>query len=71
MTLEFAQREAQRRTSTLGTTHYVIYAADSWADEPKYAYLVSNRKPDTERHIVVDTVHPYIVQGCIEGTITL
>lgn len=55
MTLEFAQREAKRRTTVLGTTHYVIYAADSWAEDSKMAFLVSSRRPETERHIVVET----------------
>lgn len=57
MTLEFAQREAKRRTTVLGTDHYVIYAADSWADDSKLAFLVASRKPDTDRHIVVETFH--------------
>lgn len=56
MTLEFAQREAQRRTNVLGKTHYVIYAAESWAAcGAECSFLVSTRVPDTDRHVVVET----------------
>lgn len=58
MTLEFAQREAKRRAEVLGKTQYVIYAAESWAADPPNAYLVSTRKPDAERHVVVETIDP-------------
>lgn len=58
MTLEFAQREAKRRAEVLGKTQYVIYAAESWAADSHNAYLVSTRRPDTERHVVVEAVDP-------------
>lgn len=58
MTLEFAQREAKRRAGVLGKTHYVIYAAESWAADARCAFLVSTRKPDTDRHVVVETADP-------------
>lgn len=59
MTIDFAMAEAKRRTTVLGTTHYVIYAAESWAAcGAECSYLVSTRKPDNDRHVVVETFEP-------------
>jgi hypothetical protein len=49
--------EAKRRTNVLGTTHYVIYAAESWAAcGAECSFLVSTRKPDNDRHVVVEAL---------------
>lgn len=51
MTEAFAFREAERRTRELGKRHYVAFVIGS--SEPASAFLVLDRKVDTERVVIV------------------
>jgi len=51
MTEDFAIKEARRRTDVLGKPHWVGFVIGS--DDPAHAFLVLDRKADSERVIIV------------------